>query len=134
MSRWIQNLLKRMLRNWITCDPYPCFRQSQADYQLDWGAIEQAFALCQLIEKSKEFKKSIHTVFIDLIKGLTAPNWINFGQFSKWIPSREFQYVYNNSTNAIKSYHGANCFVLIKENFKERDMLSAILFELTCLI
>ena len=56
----------------ITNDLYSCFPSSQAAYQPGRGTTEQIFALGQLIEKSIEFNKPIHIVFIDFTKAFDS--------------------------------------------------------------
>ena len=117
----------------ITDDLYSCFPNSQAAYQPGRGTIEQIFALSQMIEKSIEFNKPLHMVFIDFTKAFDSIKLDKLWSILDKTPLNKnyinlLKSIYDGSQASIKTDLGNSRFVDVKKGVKQGDMLSAILF------
>ena len=72
MLSHIYKLFMTIIDSRITDNLYSCLPNSQASYQPGRRSIKQIFALSQMIEKSIEFNKPFHMVFIDFTKAFDS--------------------------------------------------------------
>ena len=129
----IYKLFMTIIRCRISDDLYSRFPDSQAAYQPNRGTTEQIFALSQLIEKSIEFNKPLHMVFIDFTKAFDSIKLDKLWLILDKSPLNKnyinlLKAVYDGSQASIKTDLGNSRFFDIKKGVKQGDMLSAILF------
>ena len=129
----IYKLFMTIIAKRITNDLYTCFTKTQAAYQPGRNTTEQIFALEQLIEKSIEFNRPMHIVFIDFKKAFDSINLNKLWKILDRTPINKnyinlLKSTYDQSTAIIKTDLGISRRIDIKRGAKQGDILSAILF------
>ena len=129
----IYKLFMMIIGNRIKNDIYPNIPSSQAAYQPKRGTIEQILSLQQVIEKSVEFNKPVHIVFIDFTKAFDSVDQRKVWQALDRTSINK-QYInllkafYSNSEATIKTDIGLSRSIQILRGVKQGDVLAAILF------
>ena len=74
-------ILQARLQQYVNCE----LPDVQAGFRKGRGTRDQIANICWIIEKAREFQKSIYFYFIDYAKALTVWITINCGKFfKKW--------------------------------------------------